>query len=238
MKLRHDEPFDAEALWHERMAAAGLPAPRMYVHGHYQSWNEALYDWLHGSSGRDGGAESGRALGKAVGRMHAESVGGVGTVRSGSWEAAQYGPFIEVAWSRYNLGVDLSEQGRYEDALVEVQMALEIFRDALGPDHVHVAMSLTSMADILLELRRSSEALALAEQGWSRLEGDGVPPELRAAGAFVCARALWGTDQTGEARARAHALARRAREIAQTLGDDQAEQLAEVEAWLKDHPPP
>lgn len=95
LKLRHDDPFDAEALWHERMAAAGLPAPRIYAHGHCGPWNYALYEWLRGRSGHEGGVALGRALGHAVSRMHAESVGGVGTVRSGSWEAAQWGPFIE-----------------------------------------------------------------------------------------------------------------------------------------------
>ena len=76
------------------------------------------------------------------------------------------------------------------------------------------------------------DRLPLAEQAWLRLQADDIPPQRRAATAFLLARLLWRNDP-----ARTRRLAQLAADSYREAGDVYADELAEVRTWLASHRP-
>jgi hypothetical protein len=104
----------------------------------------------------------------------------------------------------------------------------------LGDDHPDVAMFRSNLAGVLLDLRRTPEALEMAEAAWDRQQRDDIPAKARAETAFVLARALWRADADEPSRARAEALARDALEVYDKDEAEQTHNAQEVRAWLED----
>ena len=99
-----------------------------------------------------------------------------------------------------------------------------------------MAVTLVDLANVALAQHRPHEALPLAQRALVLREQGGVGPMLMASVRFTLARALWGVPAAaGGDRANALALATRAREAFRALGEPEAENLAEVDAWLAAH---
>ncbi len=147
--MRRDDPFDTEAFWHGLMRSRSLPTARLHVHGRLGPWNYALFDWLQGDGEVADGASLGHAIGQALSRMHDVPVDGVGTVRSGAWESAGWGSFIEDNVQRFfsprlkelsDERFPVSRVERSLDALVaqchDIRVAPRLLHGDLGLDNV------------------------------------------------------------------------------------------------------
>ncbi len=136
----------------------------------------------------------------------------------------------DVARSYNNLGQILMAKKAWAEAEVELRRGMELWEQGLGGEHPNVATARSNLAKVLLLLGREEEALELAEKAWERRQAEDVLPELRAATAFVLARAIWATSTGGAARKRAKELAARAVE-----GFSEAKQAEDAEAvreWM------
>jgi len=135
-----------------------------------------------------------------------------------------------VALSHNNLAQILSAREAYAEAEAEERQALTLWERALGAEHPNVATARHNLAKILIAQGRAEEALTLAEQALVRREADDVLPDMRAASAFLVARALWKTSERAAERKRAKQLAEQAREGFEGVGEREA--VVDVEAWL------
>jgi tetratricopeptide (TPR) repeat protein len=136
----------------------------------------------------------------------------------------------DVAMSLNNLGNTLYQQGDYEQAELHHQRALQTRERVLGADHPDLARSLWGLADVALAQQQFDVGRAHAERGISILETHEALPDLLAVTRFVLAQALW-PDRSQRARARI--VAGQARDALADRGKHTAEELAEVEAWLR-----
>jgi eukaryotic-like serine/threonine-protein kinase len=141
----------------------------------------------------------------------------------------------QVADASYILGNVAFAQGEHEEAALHYQRALEIREQALGADHPELARPLVGLAMIALAQDRLDAARAAAEQALSIREAAEVAPEDLAEARFVLARALWPDEPE---RPRARELAEQARDALAMCGKLCERGLAEVEAWLVEHPRP
>jgi tetratricopeptide (TPR) repeat protein len=139
---------------------------------------------------------------------------------------------LDLGYPLFNIGVGYTNEDRGADAVPYYQRALAIREAALGPDHPHVAYPLTGLGQCRLQLGQPDEASALFERAARILEASETDPNPLAGAHFDLAQALWAA---GKDRPRALALATAAR---RTWADSPrwAEELAEVEAWLREHP--
>jgi tetratricopeptide (TPR) repeat protein/predicted Ser/Thr protein kinase len=125
--------------------------------------------------------------------------------------------------------------GRYEDARRDYQRAVVIEQQAFGAEHPELAEPLLGLARVARHERRHAEAIALAERAVALRSGATVAPQLLATGRFVLAEALWEAPKgEGQDRERARRLAEESREgfVGVTA---KADDLAQVERWLKEH---
>ncbi len=129
----------------------------------------------------------------------------------------------------------MAGQGRDEEAEAEYRRALELLGNALGPEHPAVASSRTKLAAFVLDRGRVEEALALAEQAWSRNQRDDTRAEDQASSAFVLVRALWASSKDEGPRGRAQALAKRA---LATCAEETCSEVEEIQAWIDAHASP
>jgi len=83
------------------MRSRSLPTARLYVHGRFDSRHYALFDWLQGDGEVGDGSPLGYAIGRVLSQMHETRVDGAGVVRSGEWEFAEWGSFIEDNVQRF-----------------------------------------------------------------------------------------------------------------------------------------
>jgi tetratricopeptide (TPR) repeat protein len=72
-------------------------------------------------------------------------------------------PLIE-SWVVNNVAALRVEQGRFEEALVDMKRSLALKRQVLDPDNFDVANSFSNVADVLTRLGRFEEALSLAQE--------------------------------------------------------------------------
>ncbi len=141
-----------------------------------------------------------------------------------------------VAMIRGNLATILRRLDDLDAAEVEYRAALASQEKTLAPDHPTLAQTRTTLALLLLDEERYDEALPLAEAAWSIRQQEGVSPGQRGTTAFLLARVLWHLGGEAE-RARARELAVRAKADHDDAGAAHEESVAEVEAWLDEHPP-
>ncbi|MEM9453272.1 MAG: tetratricopeptide repeat protein [Myxococcota bacterium] len=135
-----------------------------------------------------------------------------------------------VAMTSHNLGRVFEAQGALEQAGALFERALGIWEKAVGPDHPDVADTLLSLARVAAAREDGVVARARAERAVSIFEVAEVEPGRVANARFVLARVSW-SDRSQRARARG--LAEQARD-AYARAD--AKNLAEVDAWLAEHP--
>jgi tetratricopeptide (TPR) repeat protein/tRNA A-37 threonylcarbamoyl transferase component Bud32 len=67
-------------------------------------------------------------------------------------------------WLANNVGNLRSDQGRLDEAKQQYEHAIELKKLLLGPEHIDVAVSETNLADLLNELGRNDDALALVDR--------------------------------------------------------------------------
>ncbi|MCH9682884.1 MAG: serine/threonine-protein kinase [Deltaproteobacteria bacterium] len=133
------------------------------------------------------------------------------------------------------LGGILHAQQEFEQAEVEYRGALALRQELFDSDHIKIAESRTGLADVLLDLGRADDAVAQAEQAWSRRQRDDVPGDDRAKTAFVLARARWSASPP--ARAGARTLATDALRSYEAAGERFEDRAQRVQQWLDLHAP-
>ncbi len=114
------------------------------------------------------------------------------------------------------------------------QRSLALSEQALGPDHVEVAIVLTALASAYDIDGRPRDAVPLLDRAVAIYDAHSGTLEMEMEARVLLARSLV---KTGGDRARARAQAIAARDemrAADPRGDDL---LAEVEIWLAEHPP-
>jgi eukaryotic-like serine/threonine-protein kinase len=138
-----------------------------------------------------------------------------------------------------DLGHALHSLGRVEAARGDnaaarrlYEATLQLWRSAYGDDHMLVAFPLLSLGELDLVEGRPDAAvssLRAALSLWLAHPGD---PRKLAQTRFALARALWHRE---EDRDEARMLVGKAREWFVSAGANEAAQLAELDAWRRDH---
>ncbi|MBK8236579.1 MAG: serine/threonine protein kinase [Deltaproteobacteria bacterium] len=144
------------------------------------------------------------------------------------WQRSFADDSLQVAEARSNLGEALAQAGRDQEAAVHLQAALAAMAARLPEDHPDLAYPLLGLAQ--LEYRRGEPAAAVAhaERAMAIREAQGDDPPELARTRWLLARALAELDQ----RARARAVAERAREGFAGLGPAFARDVAAIDAWM------
>jgi eukaryotic-like serine/threonine-protein kinase len=140
-----------------------------------------------------------------------------------------------VAQTLTNVAEILAEQGQPNDALTLHRRALAIMEDALGPRHPGLAATLLGIAVAASQTQDLELAREHAERAVALREASGAAPHELAEARWVLARVSWPAK---EQRARARTLAEDAAEAYAGLGAAHQGELAEVRAWLAEHPAP
>jgi tetratricopeptide (TPR) repeat protein/tRNA A-37 threonylcarbamoyl transferase component Bud32 len=140
---------------------------------------------------------------------------------------------VHVAVSLNNIAIVLVEQGKLEEARTHYERALVILAGELGPRHPDVAHALVGLADVALRQHDLDVAREHAEHAISILEASEASLDVLAEARFVLARAL---EPDRSQRARARAQAEQAHDGYAELGAAAQADLAEVQAWLAEHP--
>lgn len=112
-----------------------------------------------------------------------------------------------MAEGRSNLAHVLAQLGEHEAAQRQYERAVEIFLEALGPDHPHVAIARGGLARVLLMQGRPAQARVVAELAWARLQRSDLPAVERGDAALTLAEAMWEAGEGEDDRRRARALA-------------------------------
>ncbi|HET6280391.1 MAG TPA: serine/threonine-protein kinase [Polyangia bacterium] len=134
-----------------------------------------------------------------------------------------------------NLCETLNQLGRFAEARQVAQRALVIFERETEADGIFVTAALTALGLAYLDDGLAAEALPILERAVANRENreSGAPARLGEVH-FALARALWQVTQVTEDRARARALAERARdEFAQATASPAVERAqAAIGQWL------
>jgi tetratricopeptide (TPR) repeat protein/predicted Ser/Thr protein kinase len=134
-------------------------------------------------------------------------------------------------------GIAHRELGQFERAREVHEQARQTWEQALGPNHPTLALALVHLGEDHLLLGQPEQARPWLERALVLLEGHPEPELLdRAAQARFTLARTWvpGTASTSDL-ALARELAGRARDDYQALG--RSERVAELDAWLTEHPP-
>ena len=146
-----------------------------------------------------------------------------------------YGPDNpHTALTMTNLGDLYRLQGKYDEAEAWCQRTIPAFERAFGQSHTFLAAAVSCVAQTEVDRKRPARALPWLERAkkiWDAHPGG--DPNAYAVD-FALARALW--DTSGD-RARARALALRARERFAATGAKGAPHVREIDAWLAAHAP-
>jgi tetratricopeptide (TPR) repeat protein len=101
---------------------------------------------------------------------------------------------------RLNAARALTQLGRLDQAEREYRDILEIRRRILQPDHLHTAVTVEALADVLNRQQKFPEAMARAREARELLQGSVGPDSWRiASNGRVLAAALTGLKRYGEA---------------------------------------
>ena len=143
------------------------------------------------------------------------------------WEEALGPSHADVALALGNIAEWHDTRGSLEVALEFHRRALTTWESALGPEDQEVAFALAAVGDLLHRLGRNGEAVPPLERALAIHETLG---NARAAAdtRFALARVLWSARQ----RTRARRLAVAATAGYRSVGDEAADELAEVTRWL------
>ncbi|MEM9454536.1 MAG: tetratricopeptide repeat protein [Myxococcota bacterium] len=134
-----------------------------------------------------------------------------------------------VIESLSQIGRVLPRQGKRDEAEAFLRRALELGERVLGPEDPQLAIALIGLAELALDRRDFKFARVHAERALSICESSTTAPDRLAEARFMLARALWN-DRTE--RARAQALAQKARDAFAERGPGREDERATVEAWL------
>jgi tetratricopeptide (TPR) repeat protein/predicted Ser/Thr protein kinase len=148
--------------------------------------------------------------------------------RALSIAAAKHGPeHPQVLVARIHIGASLRDLGHNEQAIDELRAALSLLEDDeyRGIGLVEYGLALLDQGEITAAREQLERALTSYEQR-GRV---GVEP---AGARFALARVLWASGE----QVRARELAARAMDGYRASGQFGARGLAEVEAWLREHP--
>jgi eukaryotic-like serine/threonine-protein kinase len=129
----------------------------------------------------------------------------------------------------------LRAQGELERAREVVRRVLALHEHNLGAEHQASALMLAELGAIELDLGNAAAAREHLGRAVDLFAGHVVFRDAEHVASFALARAL---EATGGDRVRARALATQARDGWREVHRAKARQLAEVEAWLQEHPLP
>ncbi len=132
--------------------------------------------------------------------------------------------------SLVNLGLVAEKQGRLEDACAFHRRAIALWEESLGPTHPFLSHPLTSLGRAERALGRDEIARPLLERALGIREAGAKATEL-AETQLLLAQVLWPTEP-----GRARELAERAQTQMVGAPDTFAEQAAEIDTWLGEHP--
>jgi len=128
-------------------------------------------------------------------------------------------------------------EGEFEAALAGQSRAAALWREALGEDNPQLAVALTRSGIVLCAAGRTREALAPLERALVLRSAASIDPFDRGETRFALAQALGQLPAgRGGELARARELATDALEDYRKGGERAANERAEVERWLADHP--
>ena len=132
-----------------------------------------------------------------------------------------------MAGSVYNVGVDLIMLKRNAEGRDHVRRALAIYEDVFGPDSPRLALPLTALGHVNVDLGDAGEACLALERALRLLQGrdDGQVAMAR----FNLARALRGAKRDER---RARTLALQAREYFERRKEARKVELEEIDTWL------
>ncbi len=137
-----------------------------------------------------------------------------------------------VATTLVNLGDTLLAEKKFEDSVAAYERSAVITEKIYGSKHPNLAECYGGAAFPLMQLHQYARARALAEKALAIFaDGNGVPMVV-AQVRFVHAQATWELEPAR--RATSVAEAREARKILAGAGA-QAEDMAEVDAWIAGH---
>ncbi|MEM9453178.1 MAG: serine/threonine-protein kinase [Myxococcota bacterium] len=138
----------------------------------------------------------------------------------------------DVALALCNLAEVLVRQGQPTQALGLIERANAIYEAKGELTRSRLVFSLTITGATLMALERAPEAIEPLERAVRIASNGDVSPRERARAMLGLADALWNTDREHD---RARRLARDARSALLQRQSD-AETLAEIDAWLSEHP--
>ena len=145
----------------------------------------------------------------------------------------------------YGLGVAFEHRRRWTQAKKYYDLALGIWEEAQGPDHPQLALPL--MGRCRVETARGNHTKAIVEctRALSIREGKDVGPARRAEARFELAKVTYAANSRSrgpldiaadEGRKHAIKLAKEARDEYRSDRKRYAEEIDEIDAWLKEHP--
>ena len=151
----------------------------------------------------------------------------------GALEWYQRNPGPREASGLNNIGHAYATAGDHAAAIPWFERALALGERERGPDDPELTYPLLGLARAQLALGHPELALPYAERGHTRCTSAPLHDTLCATLKVELARALW--DTSGD-RARARVLAADAERIFAASTEENSEELAEVRAWLREHP--
>lgn len=136
---------------------------------------------------------------------------------------------IDLGLAHVNLADTLTAVGRHESAVPLHERAYELLEGAVGPDHPFTAAALVGKGKSALLRGGGEDAVGHLERALAIHTSKATAPLEVADTRWWLARAVW---QAGEDRARARALAEKAR--ATLVAHDRHDQANAVKTWLEE----
>jgi tetratricopeptide (TPR) repeat protein len=137
----------------------------------------------------------------------------------------------DVALALDNVALVAQLDGDFDGARRMYERSRSIVEQRLGPEHVAIAYPLLGLCEVALAQGRTADAVALAQRAVD-VRDAGSPASERAHARFTLARAQWAT---GTDRERAIQAAQTALEMYRSSAGDEAQAIAQIEAWLSEH---
>jgi tetratricopeptide (TPR) repeat protein len=132
--------------------------------------------------------------------------------------------------ARYDVGLMDLQLHRYDAAARVFQAAIPVAVRYYGPDHIEVGGWLTSLGEAYLNLGDTTRAIEQAQRGMAIAERHPEAPSELANAWVVLGEALW---QSAKDRPRASTLLRKARAVYVAGGAAQANQVRQLDDWMR-----